>query len=191
MIEDSSPTKSSVSRFERVLKPASGSALETLYGKIKEGGFGGEHPINWFNSMGTRPDLCAAGWALIEATLVTGELPPTVKQMIAATVSARNRCRYCTVAHVTALQQLGVPEPVIESCTSDAELRDVPAAQRPILKFALRASSAPQSLTDDDFEELYDNGLTEGEVMEVIHVAISTNFVNAWADASGIDVDVG
>ena len=39
---------------------------------------------------------------------------------------------------------------------------------------------------DDDFDTLYDLGFTRGEIVEVIMMAPLTNFMNSWADASGI-----
>lgn len=178
-----------MSRFDMILSPEPESQVARLYDDIVARGFGGTIPINWFTSQGRRPDILQASWGLARGILVEGVLPPTLKQMIAATVSVQNGCRYCTVTHTKALQGMGVSEAVIRSCANDTDLSDVPPAQRAILKFALKCARNPHSMTDEDFEQLYDNGLSQEEVMEVVMMAVFTNFINGWADASGIEVD--
>lgn len=178
-----------MSRFDMVLKPEPNSEVAALYADILAKGFGGTIPINWFTAQGRRPDLLSASWGLTCGILVEGLLPPTLKQMIAATVSAQNGCRYCTVTHTNALQSMGVPNTVIQSCANDTTLSDVPPAQRTILKFALKCARDPNSMTDADFDRLYDNGLSQEEVMEVVMMSVFTNFINGWADATGIEVD--
>ena len=178
-----------MSRFDMVLRPEPESRVAALYSEIVAKGFGETIPINWFTAQGRRPDILQASWGLAQGILVEGILPPTLKQMIAATVSAQNGCRYCAVTHTSALQSMGVPETLIQSCANDTNLSDVPPAQRTILKFALKCARSPNSMTDEDFERLYDNGLSQEEVMEVVMMAVFTNFINGWADASGIEVD--
>ena len=178
-------------RFELITNPGERTHLATLYRDITNAGFGVEHPINWFTSMASRVDLLEMGWSVVKATLVDGVLPATLKQMIALTVSAQNHSRYCTVAHTSALQNLGLDAKVIEACTQNDDLDGVPPGQRAILKFARKCAKSPRTVEDTDFEDLYDGGLSEAEVMEVVMIALTTNFVNGWADATRIAVDVG
>lgn len=178
-----------MSRFDYVRHPSRPNSLVNLYKEICSSGFGNEHPINWFTTLGTREDLLQMGWSIIRTTLVEGTLPATLKQMIALAVSSLNHCRYCTVAHTSALQELGLDQNVINACLAGSELEGVPPGQRPILEFSRKCAQTPAGLTDEDFELLYDNGLSEEEVMEVIMISLTTNFVNGWADAAQIAVD--
>ena len=45
------------------------------------------------------------------------------------------------------------------------------------------------AITDDDVRELRDHGLTDGEIIEVAMVAACANFLDVWADVSGILLD--
>ncbi len=109
--------------------------------------------------------------------------------MIGMTIAMQNDCRYCKVAHTNALEAMGVPTEVIQSCASDPKLTHVPPPQRAILQFALKTARNPKSVTDDDFQTLRNQGLSDGEIMEVIMMAASTNFIDLWADMSRIQVD--
>ena len=127
---------------------------------------------NWITSMGSRPDLLAANLNFAGAVFGGGQLPPSVKQMILMTLAYRNDCKYCAVAHTHAIEAMGVPKEVIESCASDPELADVPAPQRAILNFALKAAKHPQDITDEDVESLREQNLGDGEIAEIVMTAL-------------------
>jgi uncharacterized peroxidase-related enzyme len=175
-------------RFRRIEQP-SDPELATLYTEIIESGFGDTVPLNWFTSQAERPDILATTWALTRGVLLHGQLPPTVKQMIAVKVATHNKCRYCTAVHSSALEAMGVPAEVIDSVTTDLELAQVPPPQRAILEFSMKVARHPKSVTDEDFQNLRDFGLSEGETMEVAMMAAFANFINTWADVSGIPVE--
>ena len=50
-------------------------------------------------------------------------------------------------------------------------------------------SAAPNSVSDQDFKALRQYGLSNAETMEVAMVPAFANFINWWADASGILTD--
>jgi uncharacterized peroxidase-related enzyme len=178
-----------MSRFDQIKEPRNHPDLEALYQEIIDNGFGKDVPVNWFTAQSERPDILATTWGFVKGILLQGMLPPTVKQMISLIVSMYNNCRYCTVAHTKALEAMGVPTEVIDSVTTDLNLAEVPPPQRAILQFALKAAQAPESVTDDDYHALREHGLNNGEIMEVAMMAAFTNFINAWAEVSGIPVD--
>lgn len=178
-----------MSRFPLV-QESSDPEVNELYRQMQEAGFGSDTtPINFFTAQGTRPDILRATWELTRGVLVEGQLPATVKQMIAMTVSSQANCRYCSVTHRGALESMGVAEEVVRSCVEDPDLAEVPEPHRAILKFALKTARDPNSITDSDYEALAERGLRNEEIMEVVMVTAFTNFINTWADASGIALD--
>ena len=118
-----------------------------------------------------------------------GQLPFTVKEMIAMVIAKQSDCRYCTVGHTGALEALGVPQAVIESCASDPELSELPPPQRAIIKFGLKAAKDAHSITDDDVQGLRDHGLSDGEIMEVAMVAACAVLLDIWAEVSSIELE--
>lgn len=180
-----------MARFPLVTDPGTDEALRRLYDEIVEAGFaaGDGTPINWFTALGTRPDLVGASWELAKGVLLGGRLPDTLKQMIAMTVSIQNRCRYCTVVHTGALDRLGVPAEVVEACARDPGTANIPPPHRAVIFFALKAARDPTAIADADVEALRRNGLGDAEIIEVGMMAAFTNFINTWADVSGIPLD--
>ncbi|CAM2070361.1 Carboxymuconolactone decarboxylase family protein [Sulfidibacter corallicola] len=178
-----------MSRFELVRDPSGDPHLEDLYDDMVKTGFGKEFPINWFTSQALRPDILEATWFLTKRILVEGLLPASLKQMIATTISVHNHCRYCTVTHTGALEALGISKEVIESCILDKDLSGVPIQYRDILKFAVKAAKDPNSIQDEDYRKLKENGLNHKEILELVMMSAFINFINTWADASGIEID--
>jgi len=176
-------------RFERITRTESNPELESLYADIMETGFGDGVPLNWFTSQGGRPDILTATWKLAKAVLLQGQLPPTIKHMIIVKVATLNQCRYCATVHTKALEAMGVPTEIIDGLTTDLNLSEVPPPQRAILEFAVKVAQQPKSVTDGDFERLHELGLSEGETMEVAMMGAFANFLNTWADVSGIPID--
>lgn len=180
-----------MSRFEQIKDATGNSELEGLYQEMAEYGWATPDgvPVNWLTSQAERPDILEATWGFARGTLMQGQLPPTVKQMIAMVIAKQNDCRYCEVSHTYALEALGVPQNVIQSCASDPDLTEVPPPQRAMMRVALKANSDPKSVTDDDIQSLRDQGLSDGEIIEVLMVAAFAIFGDFWADVSGIMVE--
>ncbi|ETX02831.1 MAG: hypothetical protein ETSY1_02140 [Candidatus Entotheonella factor] len=178
-----------MSRFALIKDTSDSPKLEDLYQDIINNGFGSEVPINWFTAQGGRPDLLEGTWGLVKSILIEGTLPATVKQMIAMTISMQNNCRYCSVTHTHALEAMGVPKTVIDTCATDPDLSQIPQLHRAILQFALKAAREPNAISDEDIRALKAHDLKDGEIMEVAMMAAFMNFINTWADVSGITVD--
>ncbi|MEW5977832.1 MAG: peroxidase-related enzyme [Acidobacteriota bacterium] len=178
-----------MSRFNQIRNASHDPQLSVLYQDILDHGLGGDSPTNWFTAQSERPDILEATWGLFKGILLQGMLPPTVKEMISMTIAMQNNCRYCRVAHTKALEAMGVPEEVIQSCAQDPELAQLPPTQRAIVKFGLKTARSPQSLTDEDLQGLRDHGLSDGEIMEIVMVAACSNFLDTWAEVSGIPLD--
>jgi alkylhydroperoxidase family enzyme len=82
---------------------------------------------------------------------------------------------------------MGVPDDVISSCAQDPELADVPPSQREIIKFAVKAEENPKDLTDADYEVLRNQGLSDGEIAELIMMAGYAGMLDICADALGLE----
>ena len=82
-----------------------------------------------------------------------------------------------------------MPKEVIDTCAMDPHLSQIPQPHRAILQFALKAAREPSAITDEDYQTLRENDLNEEEIMEVAMMAAFMNFINTWADVSGVVVD--
>jgi uncharacterized peroxidase-related enzyme len=176
-----------MSRFEAV-DSVGDSELTQIYQDIVENGFGIEgKPISFFTAMASRPDILNVVWQFSKAIIVEGQLPATVKQMIALSISRQNNCQYCSVMHRGALEAMGVEGMVVESCANDPGTTNLSEPNRSIVQFALKAARTPDQVNDDDFGKLAELGLSDEEIAEALAIAGFTNFINTWADISGIN----
>ena len=165
------------------------SVVDELYSDILSNGFGGSKPINFFTALSARPDILDVTWKFTKAILVNGHLPGSIKQMIALCISRQNACRYCSVVHRGALEAAGVDPQIVESCATDPDTLDLHEPHRSIVQFAMKSARIPESVSDADFAAIRDAGLSHEEIAEVVLLAAFTNFINAWADISGIPLD--
>jgi alkylhydroperoxidase family enzyme len=180
-----------MSRLEQRLDAGDDKALQVAFDAAKEAGWvnaEGE-PDNYATSLSSRPDLLHLSIDLVNKVLMNGELPSTVKAMVFYTIASRASCHYCAAFNHKALQMMGVPEDVIMSCAKDPELADLPLAQRRIVQFGVRAAKDPQGLTDADFAELRDQGLSDGEIAELIMMAGVASLLDIYCDAIAITPD--
>ncbi len=141
---------------------------------------------NWALASEIRPDLELARQALSARLFYSGQIPPALKQMIAMALSKQNNCDYCSILHTKVLEKIGIPEDVIENSVSQVDMLQIPPTYRSILKFTLKASKAPLDITDDDFEVLREQGLTDEEILEITMVVAYLDLVNTWTQVPPI-----
>lgn len=181
-----------MSHFNQIKDFKGNSELERAYQQAFDIGFFGADeslPNNLCTAISERPDLLSTLMHFVKGTIASGELPPTLKQMIAMTIAMQNDCRYCAVAHTGALESMGVPENVIKSCASDPDLSELPPPQRAILKFALKAARDPKAINKEEIQTLKDYGLSEGEILEVVFMIGYAVLTDTLADVTGVIVD--
>ena len=75
-----------------------------IYRQLREDFIG---PAPTFQALSVAPDLMAATWALMREALLAGDADRVEREVVAASVSRANRCRFCVDAHVTMLHALG------------------------------------------------------------------------------------
>lgn len=180
-----------MTRFPQVDHPDD-PELKALYEEVLAVGWHGADPavpMNGITALAARPDILGAMWALTKGVVLQGQLPPTLKEMVAMAIAVHNGCRYCTVGHTRALEGMGVPTAVIQSCAADPEMAQLPPAQRAIIRFALKAARSPHGVGPADIEELRGQGLSDGDIIEVIMLAAWAGMLNTWTDVSGVAVD--
>ena len=173
-------------RFEPIRNPSIDARVSGIYREIVEAGLGSEMPIHWFRVQSGRPDILETTWKLVKGLLLQGELPGTLKHMMLVRIAADHGCRYCHILHSSALEAMGVPAEVVDSATTDVNPAKLPPVQRAVVEFAAKAASSPQSVSDEDFAALRRNGLSRGEIIEATMIAALANFLDSWAEVSGI-----
>lgn len=147
--------------------------------------------LNWFKCQGSNATLLRGNWAKLKATLIEGEVPNILKQLIIYNVSKLRGCSYCAKAHgifANSMSKLISDEEgfkVTENMDSDA----LPASYKAALQIVTKAALTSDEITEDDFVKLSDEGFTEAEIQELMAQADLVNMLNTIATISGIKVD--
>ena len=84
-------------------KAATGLAAE-VHRQLREDFLGA---LPTFQALSVAPEVMAATWALMREALLAGDASRIDRELVAASVSLANRCRFCVDAHVTLLHALG------------------------------------------------------------------------------------
>ncbi|MBD3765358.1 MAG: peroxidase-related enzyme [Rhodobacterales bacterium] len=116
--------------------------------------------------------------------LAPSGLTKTDREMIAVAVSAENRCPYCLTAHGAALRQLTGDPALAETIAQNWRAAPLPPRSRAMLAFAVRLTTAPQTMDDADRAALRDHGFTDRDIWDIAAVTAFFNMSNRLALAT-------
>ncbi|MEM9954796.1 MAG: carboxymuconolactone decarboxylase family protein [Chloroflexota bacterium] len=162
--------------------------VKAIYDQIRaELGFG--IVPNLFKSMATRPDFLDVNWTQFRTTILQGDLPRTLKEMVGVAISQHNNSEYALKVHLHGLSALGMSEEVLRTLISDFEACPLPKREKAVIRFGLLAATAPHELTDEHYRELRDQGLDDDEIFEVVATANLFTGVNQYTDTIKLEID--
>jgi len=147
--------------------------------------------LNWFKCQGKDPSMLAGNWEKIKGTMLTGQIPPLLKQLIYFQVSITRGCQYCTFIHKMTADGLGnelSPDEDL-SITENLDHHLLPSSYKTAIRIISKCALTPTSTTQEDFDELYDEGFSTEEIIELFSQADMINLLNTVADISGIPID--
>jgi uncharacterized peroxidase-related enzyme len=145
---------------------------------------------NIFRSMAANPATLAAHWAMFKHTILAGELPRIVKEMVGVVVSTVNRSEYAKNVHLHSLGVQGVNEAVLAVLArGEVASADLPRATQVMLDFAQRAAVDRFALGAADFQVLEDAGFTPAEQLEIVGAVDLFQGVNSYTDLMHVPID--
>ena len=140
---------------------------------------------NLYRVMGNAPAVLAAALGFNDA-LGKGSFDQKTREAIALTVAGKNSCDYCASAHWAISRNLNVGEAELaarlQGKSSDPKLNAV-------LRFASAVVEKRGLVSDEDLAAARNAGLSEGEIVETVGVAVAnilTNYINHVAET---DID--
>lgn len=145
----------------------------------------------WLKSLGHSASLTKAYWERAKGTLFGGSLPLPLKEMIVFIVSAKNGARYCSACHAQCVLNLDKAfsfEDLKNAVKSDSDF-EMPAYYRSVVEFASKVADDANSIEDEDFEDLMDEGFSKEEICEVIAVIDLATMFNVYTNTLRLDLD--
>ncbi|MGY5847574.1 carboxymuconolactone decarboxylase family protein [Salegentibacter sp. HM20] len=147
--------------------------------------------LNWFKCQGSNPTLLKGNWSKLKHTLMEGDVPNVLKQLIIYNVSTQRGCEYCAHAHGIFADSMSsmISEEEGFKATEHIDSPSMPESYRTALKIVTKAALNHKNISDEDFKELEDSGFTNAEIQELMAQADLVNMLNTIADVSGIKID--
>ena len=145
----------------------------------------------WLKSLGHSAALARAYWERAKGTLFSGRLPLPLKEMIVFVVSAKHGARYCSACHAQNVLSLDktLAFEDLQSAIKPNTAKDLPAYYQTVVNFASRVVEDANGLTDEDFEELMDEGFSKEEIYEIIAVIDMAAMFNVYTSSLRLDLD--
>jgi uncharacterized peroxidase-related enzyme len=107
-----------------------------------------------------------------------GGMPRAERELGATVVSRINGCVYCASVHAQRFEQLAKRTDAVIEVFNDPHTAGPSERERAIVQFSIALTSAPDAVSPADIQALKDVGLTELEILDLMHsVAIF-----AWAN---------
>jgi len=144
---------------------------------------------NLFKSMAANPDILEANWKKFRSTMLQGNLPRTLKEMIGVAISQANDSQYALRVHLHGLSALGMSEEVLQTLVSDFDACPLPIREKAVIQFGLKAAVNPKGLTSADYQALRNLGLDETEIYEILATANLFTGVNQYTDAIKLEIE--
>ena len=89
-------------------------------------------------------------------------------------------------AHGEALRSETHDDPFVESIKQDYTKVDMPPGERAMLDYAVKLTTAPSTVGEDDFKMLGSHGFDDRDILDIVYVICLYNFNDRLADAMGI-----
>lgn len=143
---------------------------------------------NLIKALAVSPPALAIYWDVLRSFYQYTTLPESLTAMILFTIAETGNWKYCSAGHEPTCRTLGIDQETLRALVE--ELGSVtPERLRVIIEFAAKASHDPQGLVAEDYARVREQGVTDAELVEIILVAATANYVDTLADALKIEVD--
>lgn len=160
--------------------------VQAIYDEIMNT-MGSPTVLNFLKALGSNPHVLNAVWSMLRETVIEGEIPALLKQLILFKISINIGNEYCTALHGHAALNLD-PTLAYEdlvALSGGACSASLPSSFPVAIEIVTRASLHPKSVEDPewDFEEqLRDEGFAENEIDELLAVGFFSVMMNMLTD---------
>ena len=143
--------------------------------------------LNTLKALGHNPVVLRGVWSMLKATLIEGEIPELLKQLILFKISIVAGNEYCIALHGHAALNL---DPTLTyddliALSGGACSANMPPSFPVAIEVVSRASLEPKSVEDPDWdfeEQLKEEGFSESEIDELLAVGYFSVMMNMLTD---------
>ena len=142
---------------------------------------------NVFLVLAHRPDEFRAFFAYHDALMDKDSgLTKAEREMIVVATSSANQCQYCVVAH-GAILRIRAKNPLLaDQIATNYRKADITPRQKAMLDFAMKVSTAAQTVGDADMAALAQHGFSEDDIWDITAVAAFFGLSNRMANVTSM-----
>lgn len=118
------------------------------------------------------------------------ELTIAERELIAAHVSALNRCHYCFVAHARYARAFGIAEAVFGEMSVDSAHESLRPGMTAALAYAAKLTRDPAGVSQADFDALAAAGWSEEGINDIIFITAIYAMMNRLLEGAGMKENV-
>jgi uncharacterized peroxidase-related enzyme len=143
---------------------------------------------NIMKSQGLSASALKGAWGALSNVFLSTSLPMSLAAMILYTIASQRNCEYCSAVHKMTCKTVGIDEDTLAALEKDLEAL-TPRRVQQIVSFAEQCANRPQTITEDDYDRVRAEGVSDEEIVEIIALAALGNYLDTLADALRVDVD--
>ena len=159
--------------------------IQAIYDEVMEV-TGSPDVFNFLKAFGNNEKVLRAFWSMLRYTILEGDVPALLKQLILFRISVEYGNTYCASLHGRTVLRL---DPTITydeliSMSHGGNL-DIPASYRVAIELVTQMALRPKTVEAEDFEfeeQLRDEVFSEQEIIELISVAGFGALLNTMTD---------
>lgn len=134
---------------------------------------------DYYLFLAHQPEILRQRSAAFNAIMYApGGMPRAERELSTAVVSRINGCVYCASVHAQRFEQLAKRTDAIKQVFEEPRTAGTTEREKAIVQFSIALTERPAQVSEKSIQALKDVGLTEAEILDLIHsVAIF-----AWAN---------
>jgi uncharacterized peroxidase-related enzyme len=107
-----------------------------------------------------------------------GGLARADRELGALTVSRINGCVYCASVHAQRFEQLAKRNDTVSQVFHDPHTAGTTDREKAIVQFSIKLTQQPENIDAQDMQALKDVGLSDGDILDLLHATS----IFAWAN---------
>jgi alkylhydroperoxidase family enzyme len=142
--------------------------------------------LNVFKALGSNAQVLRGVWSLLKGTLVEGEIPLLLKQLILFKISVVAGNEFCKTVHGHDALNLDSTLTFDDlTALANGTCAKLPVSFQVAIDVVSKAALAPKNIADEDFdfeEQLLDEGFSESEIDELLAQGMLAVYLNMLTD---------
>jgi uncharacterized peroxidase-related enzyme len=113
-------------------------------------------------------------------------LTPAFRELIAAFVSSRNRCPFCSGSHIAVAVKLSGDRPLVDAVIANYRTAPIEEHEKLLFAYLEKLTSEPTSASDAEVEGLRQAGWSDEAIYDAVTVCALFNYYNRWVEGTGV-----